>query len=311
LDRPEVLQLFARQFGMATIRQLVEVGVSERTLHRARQRGVLCAVLPGVLELGSFPPGFRQRAMAAQLFGGDGCFLDGATAGHLYGLRGMPRRPIELVTASRRRAAPPAWLRITYSTWIGDNECVQRPDGLWIARPARMLLGLAVRLTDANFELAAEDAWHLQLVSPKEMADYLDSIAGHGRNGVARLRRWVERVVQRSRPAHSRLEIKVARAVVAAGLPEPVRQHPVTLANGVVVHIDLAWPDLKLGFEPGHSWWHGGDRRQRADQQRQRECAAVGWQIECYDESAATNLGAVGAEMATIFRQRQSMLGRA
>ena len=80
-----------------------------------------------------------------------------------------------------------------------------------------------------------------------------------------------------------------------------------TLRDGVVIHLDLAWPDVRLGFEPGHSWWHGGDLGQRADQQRRRECAAVGWQVESYDESSANNLASVGAEMATIYRQRRKL----
>ena len=70
LDRPEAMRVFASQFGVATIGQLVAVGIPQRAIGRARQRGVLTSVLPGVVELGDFPPTFRQRAMAAQLFGG-------------------------------------------------------------------------------------------------------------------------------------------------------------------------------------------------------------------------------------------------
>jgi hypothetical protein len=304
LDRPDVLQLFAGQFGVASTEQLDALGVAKRTLARARERGVIRAVLPGVTELAEFPPTFRQRCMAAQLFGGDRCFLDGHTAGHLYGLRGMWLRLIQLVTASRRRGQLPDWLKVTFSTWIDLDDVVVRDDGLRIARPPRMLLSLATWLDDRRFERAAEDAWHLDLITPAQAAVYLDQIAGKGRPGVARFARWVERSVGHARPAHSGLELEVAAAAVAAGLPEPVRQHPLRLADGVLIHLDLAWPDLMLGIEPGHSWWHGGARGQRAEQQRKRACAAVGWHVECYDESAARNLEAVGAEIAEIYRQR-------
>ncbi len=307
LDRPEALRLLASQFGVATIGQLVAIGVSPRALGRAKQRGILASVLPGVVELADFPPTFRQRAMAAQLFGGGDSFLDGATAGRFYGLRGMPQLPIELVTGSRRRGALPDWLQATFSTWIDRTDVVERDDGLRLAAPAKMLLGLAARLNDAQFERAAEDAWHLRLVSPIQASEYLQRVAARGRLGVGRMRRWLDGVGERSRPAQSGLEIKVARAAVAAGLPQPVRQHPLTLANGVLIHLDLAWPDVMLAVEPGHSWWHGGDLGQRADQQRRRDCAAVGWHVECYDESAATNLAAVGAEIATIYHQRRRL----
>ena len=307
LDRPEALRLLAAQFGVATVRQLVHAGVPERTIDRAKQRGVLASVLPGVVELADFPPSFRQRAMAAQLFGGDGSFLAATTAARLYGIRGMPRRLIELTTITRRRGSLPDWLERSFSTWIDHHDVLVRADGLRIAPPPLMLIGLAARLDDVRFERAAEDAWHLRLITPTQAAEYLQRIAAPGRRGVDRMRRWLERVGDRARPAQSALEIDVADAAVAAGLPAPVRQHPVTLRNGVVIHLDLAWPDLRLGFEPGHSWWHGGDLGQRADQQRRRECAAVGWQVECYDESAATNLATVGAEMATIYRQRRKL----
>jgi hypothetical protein len=170
-----------------------------------------------------------------------------------------------------------------------------------------MLLGLAARLDDVRFERAAEDAWHLRLVTPPQAAEYLQHISAPGRRGVARMRRWLDRVADRARPAQSGLEIAIANAAISAGVPAPVRQHPVTLGSGVVIHLDLAWPDVRLGVEPGHSWWHGGDLGQRADQQRRRECAAVGWQVEAYDESSALKLAAVGAEMAAIYRQRQQL----
>jgi hypothetical protein len=307
LDRPEALRLFAAQFGVASVRQLVQAGVPERTIDRAKQRGVVAGILPGVVELADFPPTFRQRAMAAQLFGGDGSFLAGTTAARLYGIRGMPQRLIELVTITRRRGSLPDWLQRSFSTWIDHEDVVVRNDGLRIAAPPLMLLGLAARLDDVRFERTAEDAWHLRLITPAQAAEYLQQIAAPGRRGVDRMRRWLERVATRARPAQSGLEIAVADAAIAAGLPAPVRQHPVTLRNGVVIHLDLAWPDVRLGFEPGHSWWHGGDLGQRADQQRRRECAAVGWQVESYDESSANNLASVGAEMATIYRQRRKL----
>ena len=90
----------------------------------------------------------------------------------------------------------------------------------------------------------------------------------------------------------------------SAGLPEPERQHPLTLRNGVMIHIDLAWPDLRLGVEPGHSWWHGGDLRQHADQARTRACNELGWLIVPYDEHAPAEREATIAELVRIYRER-------
>jgi hypothetical protein len=311
LDRPDVLRLFAAQFGVAATSQLADLGVTDRTLARARQRGVVRPVLRSVVELAEFPPTFRQRCMAAQLFGGERSLLEATTAGHLYGLRAMPIRPIRLVTATRRRGDVPDWLHVRFSTWTDLDDVSVRDDGLRIARPLPMLLGLATHLDDRRFERAAEDAWHLGLATPQQAAAYLAGMAGRGRIGFPRFARWVDRAIVRARPAQSGLELEVAAAAVAAGLPEPARQHPVRLADGTLIHLDLAWPDLRLGIEPGHSWWHGGDLGQRADQQRKRACAAVGWHVENYDETAGRNLRAVGAEIAEIYRQRSKLFSGA
>jgi hypothetical protein len=79
----------------------------------------------------------------------------------------MPKRPIQLVTSTRRRhRAMPAWLHTTFSTWIDCNDVIVRDDGLRVAVPPRVLLGIAARFDDFGFERAAEDAWHLRIVTP-------------------------------------------------------------------------------------------------------------------------------------------------
>ena len=102
---------------------------------------------------------------------------------------------------------------------------------------------------------------------------------------MTRFERWLEKTAARTRPSQSGLELDVLDAVRRAGLPEPERQHPLTLRNGEVIHVDLAWPRARLGVEPGHSWWHGGDLGQRSDQARDRACDEIGWRIVRHDES--------------------------
>jgi hypothetical protein len=88
------------------------------------------------------------------------------------------------------------------------------------------------------------------------------------------------------------------------GLPTPMRQHPLRLATGELIHLDLAWPDARLAVEPGHSWWHGGDLRQRLDQARDRACNVVGWQVERYDETAQEDPEVTAWELLAIYRRR-------
>ncbi len=85
------------------------------------------------------------------------------------------------------------------------------------------------------------------------MAAYLELVRRPGLGGVRLLDRWLSNVLPRPRPSQSGLELDALAAIRAAGLPEPVRQHPLTLLTGELIHLDVAWPNVRLAIEPGHS----------------------------------------------------------
>ena len=116
-----------------------------------------------------------------------------------------------------------------------------------------MLFGLAALFNQHRFERAAEDAWHLGLVRPDDAAAYLARVRRSGRTGVRVFELWLEKTALQPRPSQSGFEVDVIQALVRIGLPDPVRQHPLKLPNGEVIHVDLAWPAVRLGIEPGHS----------------------------------------------------------
>ncbi len=78
---------------------------------------------------------------------------------------------------------------------------------------------------------------------------------------MTRFESWLEKTSVRKRPSHTGLELDFVDMIDRVGLPTPKRQHPLRLATGELIHLDLAWPDARLAVEPGHSWWHGGDLR--------------------------------------------------
>jgi hypothetical protein len=301
-----VFQLFGDQHGVAAVKQLVEFGLSESTIKRARARGVVSMVVPGVVRLVGFAETFESRAMALLLLTSPKTFLSGPTAAALRGLRGMPRSRVELTLPEleRPRRRPP-WAKFVYASWIQPEvDFDVWPSGLRVATPLRMLFGLAGQFNQYRFERAAEDAWHLGLVTPPEAWEYLAQVRRSGRGGVTRFETWLRRTDCQKSPSATGLELDVVDLIRRAGLPEPERQHPLTLRNGITIHIDLAWPDVRLGIEPGHSWWHGGDQRSRADQARIRGCSALGWLIIPYDESAPDHGEAIVNELVEIYRER-------
>lgn len=309
LNRPEVLAFLAQRHWVASVRQLAALGVTKAALEHAKRTGVVHSVARGVVAVAGVERDWEARALIAQLAAGREAFVSGPSAGVVHGLRNMPRQRIEISIHERRRATLPPWGRLIRTSWIDEQRDVfLRSDGLRVATPLRTLFGLASQFNQHRFERAAEDVWHRQLASPADAADYLAMVRRSGRSGVRRFNVWLEHVAGVERPSQSGLERDFVDLIARAGLPAPQRQHPVVLANGVTIHLDLAWPEAYLAVEPGHSWWHGGDRGQRADQGRQRECDEVGWRIIPYDESGVEDPVATARQIATIYRKRLAML---
>ncbi len=311
MNRPEVLKLFARQHWVASTAQLEQLDVTLRATDRARRRGLVTAVMRGVVQVADVELTFEGRALAAQLGAGDRAFVSGPTAGALHGLRQMPKHRIEVTIPQRRRATLPSWCRLVRTAWINEERDIApvRGDGLRLATPLRTLFGLAEQFNQHRFERAAEDMWHHQLVSPQEAADYLAAIRRSGRTGVLRFETWLERTSCRVRPSQSDLELDFVEMIERVGLPTPKRQLPLLLATGELIHLDLAWPEVRLAVEPGHSWWHGGDLAQRADQARDRDCAVVGWHVHRYDEAARQDRAATARQLLALYRRRAHDLG--
>jgi hypothetical protein len=309
MNRPEVLQFLAKNHWVASVAQLRVLGFGRDAVRRARKQGLLETPARGVVSLAGVELSFEGRAMVAQLAAGGEAFVSGASAGVLYGLRSMPRSPVEISIYQWRRVELPPWCRVFRTSWIDEErDVILRADGLRVASPLKMLFRLAGLFNQHRFERAAEDAWHRNLVTPATADEYLAEVRRSGRGGVMRFEAWLEKTALRQRPSQSGLELEFIELIERAGLPTPQRQHPLLLATGELIHLDVAWPGARLAVEPGHSWWHGGDLGQRRDQARDRACNVVGWQVERYDEAARADPWAAAQELLAIYQRRVSDL---
>jgi very-short-patch-repair endonuclease len=303
----DILSLAARQHGAVAIRQLTELGRSRSAISRARRRGVLVDVAPGVVRITSSPVTFRQRCMTLQLQADSAGFVGGTTAARILGLRAMPSTPVNYTAPRSLRRSVPPWADLHLTRWydeVADRQ--QLPDGLVVATPMRMLWALAAAFNQYRFERAAEDAWNLGLIDPPGVADYLEEHRCRGKDGVARLETWLDRTLGRSRATQSNLERRLIEALQEVGLPTPELQYPLTMESGEVVHLDIAWPDVKLAVEPGDAWFHSGRLAVRRDQARDRGCVELGWLVVRFDESIRTDFSQAARQIRRIHASRRS-----
>lgn len=300
-----VLELAARQHGVVAAAQLrSEFDISTSAVARARRRGLLIPIAPGVLRIASSPETFDARCVALHLHARGEGYLSGWTAARIQGLRKMPPAPIHLTVPDRGRRDHPEWASVHRSSWYSAADHMSTAEGISVATPLRMLFGLAATFNQFRFERAAEDAWHRGLITPVGAAEYLASHRCRGKDGVSRMERWLEHALTRPRPTQSDLERSLIQSIEQLGLPAPERQFPLELPIGERIHFDIAWPTLRLAVEPGASWWHGGDLAQRRDQARDRACGELGWLVVRFDESMRSDLDQSARQVARIYRRR-------
>ena len=81
----------------------------------------------------------------------------------------MPVNRVEITVVGKVRTHVAPWVRVRRSVLDRDDRHRHaRDDGLRLASPLRTLFTLAIDFNAYRFERAAEDLWHLGLVTPDE-----------------------------------------------------------------------------------------------------------------------------------------------
>lgn len=303
---PQILHLLGRQHFVASHAQLRD-HLSSRQLNRANDIGIFIAELPKVKRLAGSPESVASRVMALSLYAGERGFVSGMTSARQLGVECVPKAYFEVMLADTRTPKLPNWVRATRTSWRLTSDRLEMADGRILSKPLRTLLRCGATCGDVAFEKIAEQMWHRRLITPNEAAEYLASVRCQGRHGVARFERWLDAAVERPLPAQSGLEIDLATALDGMNLPTPLRQFPLTLLDGITIHLDLAWPDVRLGIEPGANWWHGGNDKGRKDRERDRRCDEVGWQVIRFDEIELRDLMRCARQVLDVYERRSRL----
>jgi very-short-patch-repair endonuclease len=226
------------------------------------------------------------------------------SAGRMWGLRGMgsDRRLHVIIQGRKQRTVPGAVVHRCYH--IDPVDVVERPDGIRVTSPPRTCFDLASMLSEQRLESVIEQVVHEEKATLPTLFGTGHRLARRGRTGSDRYRRVLESRPAWLKPVGSDLELQLERALLAAGLPRPLRQHPLTLSTGEVIHPDFYWPEEREIVEVDHVTWHGGRLSSAYDKRRDRLARRIGiGTTRVPDCDIREDLAAVVADIASLLRR--------
>lgn len=232
---------------MLSRKQLTAIGLDANEIDYRLRIGRLRLVHRGVYAVGHDAIPIRGRLCAALLVAGTGAALSHRTAAYVLTL--LPSMPpfVEITTTKRAPRNRPG-LRCHQATTLDTTTKHDLP----LTTPIRTLKDLAVT-HPREVERAASEALVLKLVTKQD----LTTQRGPGAAALARL------VTTGVGPTRSGLERAFLKAVVSAGLPEPIVGHPIGRYT-----VDFYWPSHALVVETDGGDYHGHAIATRRDARR-------------------------------------------
>lgn len=301
----EVAELAGRQHGVVSRNQLIAIGVSEATSSRLLARGWV-RLHPGVYRAPATAATFAQRVQAAQLALGAPSVATAATAAHLYRLR-PPPETLTLLVDEDERAKPPAGVRLRRTRTLVPSD-ITDVSGLQVATACRMILDFAAFAPPPEVRALIIDARQRRLVELEMIERRLGSLGPVPGRGVARRLVWELSPVR----CDSVLEDLTRRQLRDAGVPPPHPEPVPVHTGGRTFHVDIGWPEAKVGIEVDGFAYHSSRSDLERDHRRANALALAGWIIlrvgwERLERDPAAFTDEVGRLLVKVWSDRAHM----
>lgn len=230
--------------GVIPVKQLMALGVPERSIYRrCRRGGVWTRLLPGIVALQTGQPTRRQMEVAALLHGGPCAMLTGVAAARHHGLRrGPDPTAVHVLVPLARQVRSVGFVVVERTTHL---PAALVRDGLRVAPPVRSLCDAVRRLKDpvAIAALLTEPVQR-RMCRARELREELDSGSRRGTAAPRKVLRAVDDGVRSPAEFDAR-----AWWLSQPGLPPiewNVRIHDedgnfVGIADGLVREIGFVW----------------------------------------------------------------------
>lgn len=267
----------ADQYGLVTIAQMKEAGLTYSSINRRVHAGLLVPMLPGVFRMASVPRSWHQRAMATHLWAGSNSLIAGHAAAGLHRMDGFAL-PSAISVWTPRSLKPPNRL-----VTVHRKATIERRDrisvgGIPVLSPLRTLIDLAGAESEPRLEIALEDLLRRRLVAgPQDVADRVGRLPMNqpGRGVLFRLLS----LRGAARPAESALEVLVIRTLRQEGFPPPIRQKVIDDSGNFIGRVDLVYPDRRLVLEVDSFRHHGERMPFEKDRKRNNALGSMGWLV--------------------------------
>ena len=272
---PALLAWLASRHAVARLADLEQFGVTRPQLERLLRDGVLIGYVRGVYRLAGAPQTPEQAAALACATGPD-VLVSHQSAGRMWQFRrlGAASQLHVLFRGPSHHVIPGAIVHRCHR--IDPVDVIERPDRVRVTSPPRTVFDLAADLDDERLESVIEQVVHDGLATIPTLFATGARLREQGRKGSARFGRVLQGRPAWLKPVDSDLELVVERAILAAGLPRPIRQHAIRLHTGELIRPDFYWPDEAEVLEIDHVTWHGGKLDLTGDKRRDRLLRRLG-----------------------------------
>ncbi len=287
-----------RQLGLVTFEQLDLLGVSEGQRRRWLIDGRLILVRPNVYALGGAPPTWEQSVLAAVLAGGGGVAASHGTAGRLRVLKHVDDSGLEIVSPLGHHKRLDGVVGHRSGALFESDLTVYR--SIPTTTVARTLVDVSGRLTERQLGQAIDDALRRRIVDLEDLRRTAGRLGSASGRSMRKVHRALGLRIPGYDPLDSDLETRILRVIAAAGLPVPRQQYPIVL-GGVGVHLDLAYPDVRLAIELDGWEWHRNRSAFDDDRWRDVELVKLRWMnlrltATMSDQTIVDVIGAARAE---------------
>jgi hypothetical protein len=276
IDEAALAAEFSTRGGVSTRVRLRERGLTDRQIDRLIANGRVIKAGRGVLVDSCSPARWlREVAVACAAIGG---VASHHTALRVWGFPGVPPTNGKHVTIGHdRRVVAPSGVVVHRCRDIDECDIVQHDGGFAVWSPPRSLVDAGGIVDGAGLERMIDHALAQQLCTIHTIAEVCGRAWHPARPGSCALARTLHSRPAWLKPVRSSYEQTLERALLRAGFPPLVREHPVVLLDGDVVHPDLGIPNERFFIEIDHPTWHGGldnayDRARDLEVERAGNC---------------------------------------